>query len=128
MYDRTVLGHIRESGLCVPTRSAYSAEAGRSPVPAEVSHAQSETLVKTGDGGKTVECGLCHGTDLTGLGPVPGIAGRSPGYLVRQMYDMPAGARQGEWGELMKPVVVKLGDEDFVNIAAYVSSLMPPNP
>ncbi|MDQ2712756.1 MAG: hypothetical protein M3Y24_11115 [Acidobacteriota bacterium] len=26
--------------------------------------------------------------DLKGLGPVPGIAGRSPSYLVRQLYDM----------------------------------------
>jgi cytochrome c553 len=85
-----------------------------------------EALVKTGNNGKTVACGFCHGADLQGLGPVPGIAGRSPSYLVRQMYDMQAGARHGEWTELMKPVVGKLTDEDFVNIAAYVSSLMPP--
>lgn len=85
-----------------------------------------EALVKTGGNGRTVECGVCHGADLQGLGPVPGIAGRSPSYLVRQMYDMQAGARHGEWADLMKPVVAKLGDEDFVNIAAYVSSLMPP--
>ncbi|MBI3403269.1 MAG: hypothetical protein HY048_17800 [Acidobacteria bacterium] len=85
-----------------------------------------EALVKTGGKGRTVECGVCHGADLMGLGPVPGIAGRSPSYLVRQMYDMQAGARHGEWADLMKPVVAKLGDEDFVNIAAYVSSLMPP--
>ena len=54
------------------------------------------------------------------------VAGRSPSYLVRQMYDMLAGARRGEWTALMKPVVAKLTDEDFVNIAAYVSSLLPP--
>jgi cytochrome c553 len=78
-----------------------------------------------GGGGKTVECATCHGAGLKGLGPVPGIAGRSPSYLVRQMYDMQTGARHGEWAELMKPVVAKLGDEDLVNIAAYVSSLMP---
>ena len=85
-----------------------------------------EALVKTGGNGKTVECGVCHGAELLGLGPVPGIAGRSPSYLVRQMYDMQAGARHGEWTDLMKPVVAKLTDEDFVNIAAYVSSRMPP--
>src|ERR1700730_7797419 len=85
-----------------------------------------EALVKTGNNGKTVACGFCHGADLQGLGPVPGIAGRSPSYLVRQMYDMQAGARHGEWTDLMKPVVAKLTDEDFVNIAAYVSSRMPP--
>lgn len=85
-----------------------------------------ETLVRTGGGGRTVACGECHGADLRGLGPVPGIAGRSPSYLARQMYDMQAGARRGEWTDLMKAVVEQLTDEDLVNIAAYVSSLMPP--
>src|SRR5256714_14997878 len=77
-----------------------------------------EALAKS----RTPECGVCHGADLKGLGPVPGIPGRSPSYIVRQMYDMQAGARHGEWAELMKPVVAKLTDEDLVNIAAYVSS------
>lgn len=85
-----------------------------------------EALVTTGGNGKTVACGVCHGADLMGVGPVPGIAGRSPSYLVRQMYDMQAGARRGEWADLMKPVVAKLTDEDFVGIAAYVSARRPP--
>jgi len=84
--------------------------------------ARGEALVQTGGNGKTEACGVCHGVDLRGLGPVPGIAGRSPSYLVRQMYDMQAGARRGEWAALMKPAVAKLTDEDFVNIVAYVSS------
>src|SRR5262249_36138359 len=45
-----------------------------------------EALATTGGGGRTVACGACHGPDLKGLGPVPGIAGRSPSYLVRQIY------------------------------------------
>ena len=80
-----------------------------------------EALVKTGGNGKTTECSACHGPDLLGLGPVPGIAGRSPSYLARQMYDMQVGARNGEWTQLMKPVVAKLTSEDLVNIVAYVS-------
>jgi cytochrome c553 len=84
-----------------------------------------EALVNTGGNGRTEACGVCHGASLQGLGPVPGIAGRSPSYLVRQMFDMQAGARHGEWAELMKPVVEKLTDEDFVNIAAFVSSRTP---
>jgi len=83
-----------------------------------------EALVTTG-AGKTTQCGLCHGADLKGLGPVPGIAGRSPSYLVRQMYDMQQGARKGTWSELMKPVVAKLTDDDLVAIAAYTSSRTP---
>jgi len=81
-----------------------------------------ESLVKTGGNNKTIACGECHGPDLLGLGPVPGIAGRSPSYLARQLYDMQAGARNGEWTQLMKPVVAKLTGEDLVNIVAYVSS------
>jgi cytochrome c553 len=81
-----------------------------------------ETLVRTGGNGKTIACGNCHGPELQGMGPVPGLAGRSPSYLARQMYDMKTGARHGTWSELMKPVVAKLTDEDFVNIVAYVAS------
>jgi cytochrome c553 len=68
-------------------------------------------------------CATCHGVGLTGLGPVPGIAGRSPSYIARQLFDMQTGARRGEWAALMKPVVVNLSDEDLVNISAYVASL-----
>jgi cytochrome c553 len=84
-----------------------------------------EALAKTGGSGRTLACSECHGADLRGLGPVPGIAGRSPSYLARQMYDMQAGARHGEWTELMKPVVAKLTDEDLVSIVAYVASMTP---
>ena len=59
------------------------------------------------------------------MGPVPGIAGRSPSYLVRQMYDMQQGARKGTWTELMKPVVTRLSEDDMLAIAAYTASLKP---
>jgi cytochrome c553 len=81
-----------------------------------------EALVTKGGNGKTIACGECHGADLLGMGPVPGIAGRSPSYLGRELYDMQAGTRNGEWTQLMKPVVAKLTSEDLVNIIAYVSS------
>src|SRR5436305_56079 len=83
-----------------------------------------EELVTKG-GGKTSPCGVCHGADLKGLGPVPGIASRSPSYLVRQLYDMQQGARKGIWTDLMKPVVAKLTAEDMLNIAAYTASRAP---
>ena len=87
--------------------------------------AKGETLVKTGGGGKTIACAACHGAQLQGIGKVPGIAGRSPSYLARQMYDMQAGARHGAASKLMMPVVAKLEAEDFVNITAYVASQKP---
>jgi len=83
-----------------------------------------EALVVTG-ASKTTQCGVCHGADLKGMGPVPGLAGRSPSYLVRQMYDMQQGNRKGIWSELMKPVVSKLTDEDMIAIATYLASLKP---
>ena len=83
-----------------------------------------EALVTTG-AGRTTQCGVCHGADLRGMGPVPGLAGRSPSYLVRQMYDMQEGTRKGIWTDLMKPVVGKLTDADMVDIGAYLASRMP---
>jgi cytochrome c553 len=86
-------------------------------------------LVMNGGAGKTVQCATCHGADLQGLGPVPGIAGRSPSYLVRQLYDMQVGTRTGTWTPLMKPVVAKLTAADMLDIAAYTASRpMPPGP
>jgi cytochrome c553 len=81
-----------------------------------------EALVTTGGSGKTTQCSVCHGADLTGVGPVPGIAGRSPSYTVRQLYDMQQGIRKGEWSDLMKPVVAKLTNADMMAIAAYTAS------
>ena len=73
-------------------------------------------------GGKTTQCAVCHGADLKGLGPVPGIAGRSPSYTVRQLYDMQQGTRKGVWTDLMKPVVAKLTNDDMLALAAYTAS------
>ncbi|HEX4135006.1 MAG TPA: c-type cytochrome [Bryobacteraceae bacterium] len=83
-----------------------------------------EALVTTG-AGKTTKCGVCHGADLKGLGPVPGIAGRSPSYLMRQMFDMQQGNRHGVWAELMKPVVANLTEGDLLAISAYAASRKP---
>jgi cytochrome c553 len=84
-----------------------------------------EALVTSGGAGKTTQCAVCHGADLKGLGPVPGIAGRSPSYTVRQLYDMQQGTRKGVWTDLMKPVVEKLTNDDMLAIAAYTASRMP---
>jgi len=81
-----------------------------------------EALVMKGGDGKTTACGVCHGPDLLGLGPVPGIAGRSPSYVVRQLFDMQQGSRSGIWTDLMKPVVAKLTSDDMLAIAAYTAS------
>ena len=63
----------------------------------------------TATGDKVTACTVCHGGDLRGLGPVPTIAGRSPSYIARQLYDMQRGNRNGPWTPLMAPVVAHLG-------------------
>ena len=84
-----------------------------------------ENVVKTGDNGRTVACITCHGANLEGVGPIPPLAGRSPSYLARQVWDMKKGARRGPMSELMLPVVEKLTAQDFVDIFAYTASRMP---
>ncbi len=83
-----------------------------------------EALVTTG-GGKTVQCTICHGNDLRGIGPVPPIAGRSAIYTFRQLYDFKDGVRHGAWSPMMKPVVQNLTMDDMIAIVAYTSSRMP---
>jgi cytochrome c553 len=83
------------------------------------------SLVTTGANGKTIICATCHGPNLKGLKDVPSIAGRSPSYIVRQLYDMQSGARAGVNSPKMKPVVASLSIYDILDIAAYTSSLEP---
>jgi len=87
--------------------------------------ARGKALATTGGNGKTSPCGVCHGPDLKGLASIPNLAGRSPSYLARQMYDMKLGTRNGAMTALMKPVIANLTDSDIVDLIAYISSLDP---
>ena len=87
--------------------------------------AKGEALVMKGGSGKTIQCTLCHGADLKGLGPLPSIAGRSPSYMFRQLYDFQHGARTGEWSPLMAQVVASLNEQDLLAIVAYLASRDP---
>ena len=130
-------------GMFIPMEGA---EAGKEPIGQRIIEVpengeQTETLrnprssfiayvpsgsIKKGEAVATRgQCAVCHGADLTGLGPVPGIAGRSPSYLVRQMYDMQRGVRSGSWSELMKRVVAPMSADDMLNVAAYVAAKAP---
>jgi cytochrome c553 len=87
-----------------------------------------EALVREGttaSGKKVTACTICHGPDLRGLGPLPTLAGRSPSYLARQLYDMQHGNRNGAWTVLMAPVVAGLSSDDVLNASAYLASLQP---
>jgi cytochrome c553 len=84
-----------------------------------------EELVRTGGGGKTIACAICHGDDMNGLADVPRLAGTHPMYIARQLYIFKNGERNGIGAELMKKPVAQLSDEDIVAISAYLGSLTP---
>jgi len=84
-----------------------------------------KNLVTASANGKTIICSTCHGPTLRGLKNVPPLAGRSPSYIARQLYDMQSGARNGANLAQMKPVVANLSFYDIIDIAAYTASLAP---
>jgi cytochrome c553 len=84
-----------------------------------------EDLVVRGSAGKTVACAACHGEGLKGNGNFPPLAGRSPSYLARQLYDIQQYTRNGPGTQLMRPVVQNLNEDDILAIAAYLASLEP---
>jgi cytochrome c553 len=87
--------------------------------------AKGKELVTSESGDKTIACKECHGDDLKGDGDtVPWIAGRSPGYIVRQLTDIQNAKRAGT-ADPMKMVVEKLAPDDMIAIAAYVATLKP---
>jgi cytochrome c553 len=70
-----------------------------------------------------IDCASCHGKGLHGVDGIPAIAGRSPSYLARQLYDFQQATRHGEMAAAMQPVVAKLTAADIVDLTAYAASL-----
>ena len=87
--------------------------------------AKGSTIAATGNGGRVAPCATCHGPALHGLDPAPGIAGRSPTYIVRQLYDFKHGARAGTASAPMRLVAEQLDLDDMIAVAAFVASLPP---
>ena len=86
--------------------------------------ARGRELVTTG-GASSVACTVCHGENLRGMGPIPALAGRSPTYMARQLYDLQQGIRNGAWSDLMDDAVANLSVAEIVDIVAYTASLEP---
>jgi cytochrome c553 len=85
--------------------------------------ARGKKLVEAGAG--AFPCASCHGDNLKGDGNVPGLAGRSPSMIVRQLYDFKAGTRGGPNADPMKPEVASMTAAMRLDIAAYLASLNP---
>ncbi len=70
-------------------------------------------------------CASCHGQDLRGRELAPSIAGRSPSYIVRQLYEIQNGTRSGSGVKLMKVAMARLSPDEMIDVAAYLASLKP---
>lgn len=84
-----------------------------------------KSLATTGGDGLTVPCGACHGPGLRGKNNVPSIAGRSPSYVMRQLWDVQHRVRNGAGAQFMQGAVANLTLDDMIALAAYTSSLQP---
>jgi len=86
--------------------------------------ARGAALVKTG-AGKTAPCAACHGANLKGTDDIPPITGRSPTYVVRQLFEFKASVRRGTKADQMGPTVANLSLDDMIDLAAYLATQEP---
>jgi cytochrome c553 len=117
-------GRIIETAVDLPRTELRDPASGFVAYVPPGSIARGRRLVTTG-GGKTQACAACHGPAYRGLGNVPGLAGRSPSYLMRQLYDFKTGARDGPLAGPMKENVARLSVADMTAITAYLASRRP---
>jgi cytochrome c553 len=75
--------------------------------------------------GARMPCVACHGPDLKGTAVAPMLAGRSPSYLFRQLFDIRQGSRTGPSVAMMQPEVAGMTDGEMLAIVAYLASLSP---
>jgi len=85
--------------------------------------ARGQLLVNSGTGVAAVPCMICHGAGLKGLGVAPPLAGRSPTYLTRQLYEIQNGIRAGANVAPMKVAIAALTQDDLIAAAAWAASL-----
>jgi cytochrome c553 len=85
--------------------------------------AAGKALVNSGSTDRAEACTSCHGADLRGAGAIPGIAGRSPSYIVRQLFDIRSGLRAGSQVAPMAEVARRLSPEQMLQMAAYLATL-----
>lgn len=81
--------------------------------------------LSAGRGVRFAACVTCHGEGLRGIGDFPRLAGRSPSYLMRQLYDFKHGARTGIDAATMIPIAKELSQAEMIDLSAYIASLRP---
>lgn len=84
--------------------------------------ARGSVLATSGANAASVACSICHGAQLLGLGIAPPIAGRSPSYLVRQLYEIQTGRRAGANVAPMRVAIADLTPDDLISVAAWAAA------
>jgi cytochrome c553 len=108
----------------IETPADVEREQLRDPHAGFIAYAPLGTVAKGRRLATRLGCAACHGEGLRGAGRIaPGIAGRSPSYLARQLYDFQQGTRHGAMSVAMTPVAAKLTASDIVDLTAYAASL-----
>ena len=105
------------------THATFVAYAPPGSLRAGAALVRGETL--RGEHSGTPPCATCHGKDHRGHELAPSIAGRSPSYIVRQLYEFQTNARVGKSALLMRPAAARLTEDDRIAIAAYLATLKP---
>lgn len=136
---RTVPRMLSQEGLWLPDKSGAREPIGervietpadvereqlRDPRAGFIAYAPPRAVAKGRRLAARLDCAGCHGDRLTGSGDAaPGIAGRSPSYLARQLYDFQLGTRRGELSAPMRQLAARLTTADIVNLTAWLASL-----
>jgi cytochrome c553 len=69
---------------------------------------------------KAGACAGCHGANGEGVGPNPGLAGKSEQQIVQALADYKTGKRSNA---VMKSMASPLKDQEMADLGAYYSSL-----
>ncbi len=85
--------------------------------------ARGKLVASQGIDGLKSACDTCHSPQLGGVGPIPALAGRSPTYLLRALFEFQTGKRVNDAAELMKPIVAQLKLANMIDVTAYAASL-----
>lgn len=87
--------------------------------------ARGQKLVAGAEAERVPACAGCHGDTLHGTDTIPPIAGRSPSYIVRQLYEFKHGLRRGALAEPMQANTAAMTLADMTAIASYLATLPP---
>ncbi len=87
--------------------------------------ARGRAIAHSGGAERGNACETCHGPALRGTALAPPIAGRMPGYLLRQLLAFQAGARHSVAALPMRVVALELDLPAMIDAVAYAASLPP---